>query len=315
MKRPEGVAAWVVSYLIVAVVNAVGCGANEVGSSQGQAHRAYGGADAGNQTGSYAASSEALAMVPQLAAKEDEGAGLDVGSASDRKVIYTATLEVVVENFDGVAKQVSDLVKQHGGYLASANLDRLQGERRSGNWVCRIPVSTFDKFLDAAAGIGVPVTRLQKSQDVSEEFVDLEARIQNKKKLEARITELLGRTDDTIQHVIEVERELARVREDVERMQGRLRYLGDMTAMSTVTVRIREERDYVPPQTPSFSSRLAVTWASSVESARRFGEAVVLMVVALLIPVSTLLVLAGGMYWFVRRFVRGPKRSEPSPAT
>ncbi len=192
--------------------------------------------------------------------------------AQTRKIIYTASVEIVVELFDGVEKKIDALVKSHQGFISSANLGRMRGERRSGSWTVRIPVDEYDAFLGAVGDIGVPASLNQSASDVTEEFVDLEARITNKKKLEARIIELLEQRDDEIKNVLEVERELARVREEIERMEGRLRYLKDQTSLTTVTITVREERDYVPPQEPTFSNRVSKAWTSSLVNCRRSIE-------------------------------------------
>ena len=186
--------------------------------------------------------------------------------ASERRIIYEADMEIVVTSFDGIEKEVKALVQSFQGYIASADLGRLQGEQRSGAWVVRIPVDDFDAFLDRVEQLGIPTARTQTAKDVSEEFVDLEARLSNKRKLEVRIQQLLERPDDKIQHVIEVERELGRVREEIERFEGRLRFLSDKTAMTTVTINIREEREYVPPQSPTLANRVKAAWSISLRN-------------------------------------------------
>lgn len=204
-------------------------------------------------------------------------------AASDRKIIYTASMEIVVENFDQIEQKIDSLVKAHGGFVSSANLDRMRGERRSGRWTVRIPVDQYDKFLNAVGDIGVPTSRNQTASDVTEEFVDLEARIKNKKNLETRILELLEQRDDEIQNVLSVERELNRVREEIERMEGRLRYLTDRTSLTTVDIDIREEQEYVPPQAPTLANRVKSAWSSSLVNCRRFLEDLVVFIVANLI--------------------------------
>ncbi len=189
---------------------------------------------------------------------------------TERKIIYTANINLIVDNFDGFEQKVADVVSQHGGYLASSNLDRMQGERRSGRWTARVPVDRYEEFLSAVRQLGVPSSQNQNAQDVTEEFVDLDARIANKRRLEARVLELLDRSEDEIQHVIEVERELARIREEIERMEGRLRFLKDQTAMTTVTISAREERDYVPPEAPILGSRLGMAWTNSLDRTTTF---------------------------------------------
>jgi hypothetical protein len=79
-----------------------------------------------------------------------------------------------------------------------------------------------------------------QAQDVGEEFVDVTARVANARRLEARLVELLARRTGKLEEVLAVERELARVREEIERHEGRLRYLRTRTATSTLTVTVHE---------------------------------------------------------------------------
>lgn len=231
-------------------------------------------------------------------------------AAFDRKIIYTARIAVVVENFDGVESAIKQIVEQYGGYIADANLGQMRGERRSGSWTLRIPVEHFNTVLDAASQIGIPTTRSQNAQDVTEEYVDLEARIANKRKLEGRILELLERPDDKIQHVIEVERELGRVREEIERMEGRRRYLQDRIAMTTITLTVTEEEDYVPPQAPTFGNRIAKAWNGSIENTRQFLENSVVFLIGNAIPIVFWGGLALVALFTLRRIIRRPGSTE-----
>jgi hypothetical protein len=200
---------------------------------------------------------------------------------------------------------------EHGGYLADASASRAQGDRRTGRWVARVPVERYDAFLESLDTLGVPENRQQTAQDVTEEFVDLEARIANKQRLEERIVKLLDERSGRISDVIEVERELGRVREEIERMQGRLRYLANRTALTTVTIQAREQRDYVPPQAPTFAGRVSDVWQRSLAALRTFGESVGLAGVAAAPWLPLALALAGPPLWYVRR-KRGGGRGRTS---
>ena len=186
----------------------------------------------------------APASAARAAGSESEGdasgeartASVAMPQSDERKIIYTASLSLVVDNFEGLEKQIRDTVRQHQGYLSRSDLGRMQGQQRSGIWTARIPVDQYENFIQAVSALGVPASLNQTAADITEEFVDITARIDNKRKLEARILQLLERPEDKIQHVIEVETELARVREEIERMEGRLRYISDQTAMTTVNI-------------------------------------------------------------------------------
>jgi len=216
----------------------------------------------------------------------------------NRKIIYIARMELVVEEFDGLEKRIQQAIERHHGYLAKVDLNRMQGEQRQGQWTARIPGENYQAFLIEIAELGVPVSQSQDANDVTEDFVDLTARITNHKKLEGRILELLERPDDKIQHVIEVERELARVRQQIEQMEGRLRYLTDKISMTTVNISAREEKNYEPPQAPTFDNRLSAAWSSSVSHSKTTAENALVGLVGNLINLAFFLA-AAALFWFL----------------
>lgn len=114
--------------------------------------------------------------------------------------------------------------------------------------------------------------RSENAQDVTEEYVDTEVRIANKKKLEARILTMLEERTGKLSDVLDIERELARVREEIERMEGRIRFLKDRTSLATITITCREEKEYTPPAPPSLLSRITLSWTDSLSSLRYTGE-------------------------------------------
>ncbi len=196
-------------------------------------------------------------------------------NGQDRKIIYTARIELIVSDLISVEKSLVLLVKEHGGYLAQITINQTSGQSRTGNWEARIPVDKFDSFKDAISKLGFEKSKSQTAQDVTEEFIDLEARITNKKKLEERIIDLLKEKSGKIADIIEVERELARVRGEIEQMEGRIRFLSDQTEMTTVKIFAQEKRDYVPPKAPTFPAQIGQAWGDSLSSLISFCEKVV----------------------------------------
>jgi len=222
-------------------------------------------------------------MPPRALAKQASEEGETVPSAQrlQRKIIYTADVELVVEDFSDLPARVEELVRQNDGYIASSNLSGSAGDRRSGTWKIRVPVERFNAFLDAARTLG-EVRRIgTNSQDVSEEYYDVEARIRNRKREEEQLLKLLAERTGELDDVLAVERELSRVREEVERLEGRLRVLQDLTALTTVTLTIEEVKNYVPAEAATLGTRLRRTFTGSLESLRTTGEALLIFVVAL----------------------------------
>jgi hypothetical protein len=218
-----------------------------------------------------------------------------------RKIIYEADISLVVKDVTAVETQIAALLQQNNGYVAESTIDRTQGEQLSGRWRVRVPVENFDTFLNEVSKLGVAESRHQTAQDVTEEFVDLEAQISNKKKLEERIVKLVEDSTAELKDVIEVERELARVRGEIEQMEGRLQFLTNRTELTTVSIVAREVQDYVPPQAPTFTNRIRQAWVDSIAALRVFGEQLAVAVVYAfpwIVAASVLLVPAA---WYIRR--------------
>src|SRR5262245_8210567 len=165
-----------------------------------------------------------------------------------RQVIYRASISLHVDSFAKTDEKIAALVKDWGGYISQSGEDRSYGTQRGGRWTVRVPVDKFFTFLDAVGQLGVTDRRDVQSQDVSEEFVDLEARLKNKQVLDSRLVELVGKGGYEIKDGLALETELSGVREEIERMQGRLRYLNDRVTLTTVEITASERTDYQPPQ-------------------------------------------------------------------
>ncbi|MEP3901539.1 DUF4349 domain-containing protein [Rhodopirellula bahusiensis] len=178
--------------------------------------------------------------------------------------------------------ELPDLVDQHGGFISNSETNRRYNNRQSGLWVARIPVANYVDFLQGVTGLGFAESRNEDAQDVTAEFVDVEARIRNNKKLEERIITMLEERTGKLSDVLEIERELSRVREEIERMEGRLRVLADRSSLATITIKCREEKEYVPPASPTFSSRIQMSWSESINAMKQTGENIAIAAIALL---------------------------------
>ena len=232
-------------------------------------------------------------------AEAEQPSGIEAGT--DRKIIYEAELRLVVQDFSKTETDLPAIVRKHGGYLANVTIDRTSGQQRRGRWQARIPVDQFEVFMLAVSDLGIPESRGQKALDVTEEYVDLEARITNKQRLEERILNLLERAEGSIKDVIEVEQELGRVRGEIEQMQGRLRYLANRTQLATVDIIASEQRDYIPPESPALPARIRHAWDSSLLLLRGLGEAAAVAIVFAFPWLMLSLIVMAPIAWVVRR--------------
>lgn len=167
-------------------------------------------------------------------APADDGVGEDFSGGTIRHVIYEAYLTVSVSNIDKAAETLTRKADSLGGYVSESEKDQ-SNNTPSARVTYRIPQAKYQYFLAFAREQGEPGRESVNSTDVTEDFVDLEARLANRLVHEERLLEMISETA-SVQELLSVEYELARVREDIEVIQGRLRYLTERTSMSKVEV-------------------------------------------------------------------------------
>lgn len=150
---------------------------------------------------------------------------------------------------------------------------------------------------------GINPERRGSLSDVTAEFYDVEARIRNKQQEEERLLKLLTEATGKLEEVLAVERELSRVRGEIEQAQGRLRMLKDVTELTTVTVSVTEIKNYVPDEAPTYATRVQRALTSSTAAAVATLQTLSLVAVALVpwLPAPLLLVLT---VWALRRLRR-----------
>mgnify|MGYP005990160607 FL=1 len=153
----------------------------------------------------------------------------------ERKLIKTGNVTFETKDLDGTRKIILDLVSQNNGYVANDNQYK-SDDRISTTISVRVPVKSFDLIL---AGIAKGVEKFDNKNvrisDVTEQFLDVEARLKTKKALEVKYLEVLKKAR-TVREILDVERELAKVRGEIEAKEGRLKYLQNQVSFSTLNI-------------------------------------------------------------------------------
>ncbi|HEY3498765.1 MAG TPA: DUF4349 domain-containing protein [Polyangiaceae bacterium] len=197
----------------------------------------------GCRAGSSDASSGGAAPAPASKTAPAPNAGAaKAGDAvpAERKIARKAALSLEVGSTGDAQAKATRIGEAQGGYVVSSE-DRTseRGGRGAGSFaalVLRVPAARFSATLSELRRLGQGAgTEQVSSEDVTEEFIDLEARIKNQRALEERFLEIL-KSATKVDEALHVEREIAAVRTEIDRMEGRRRFLERETAFSTITL-------------------------------------------------------------------------------
>ncbi len=155
-------------------------------------------------------------------------------------VMRTATASVQVDSLEPAVAALRQLAGRLGGYVANSGIETGRNQLKQAEIELKIPATRFDEVLSGLTPIGKLESVNVSAEDVGEQYVDVNTRIANAKRLEQRLIDLLAKRTGKLKDVLDVEQALARVREEIERYEGRIRYLKAHTAMSTLTVTVHE---------------------------------------------------------------------------
>jgi hypothetical protein len=164
----------------------------------------------------------------------------------NQMVIYQADIQLRVKKFDQTVRILEETVTKYGGYITESNVSKEGNEQVSGSISIRIPQKHFQTFLHEAESQAAEV--LQRNitgQDVTDEYVDLESRLRSKRVVEERlITFMKGavKTED----LLKISADLAVVQEEIETVEGRMKFLENQTSFSTVNLTLYENKVVVP---------------------------------------------------------------------
>ncbi|GBD35066.1 hypothetical protein HRbin36_00170 [bacterium HR36] len=228
--------------------------------------------------------------------------------APGSKIIYHATVQLSVANLDTFADSLDRLVNQYEGYVAMREISGTVETSREGRWRLRVPAGSLQSFLTELLRLGEVIHTQLESQDVTEQYYDLESRLKVAQAEEKRLLQLLDAATGKLSDILAVEKELNRVRIDIERMTGQLRRLGNLVEYSTVTLSVTERQRYYPETTPDLWTRMKRASEDSWLAMKGAGEEMLVFSAAALPWLPPVLVLAAVLWlagrWVIRRLVR-----------
>ncbi len=270
---------------------------------------AYGG-DTADKSGSGAAQNTGGSI---------SGGNLPGSLPSDRMIIRNGAIGIKVSNVEQTLGRVTSIANGKGGLVFSTNTEH-RGDYTYATLTLQVPPARFDETMNDIRSAAVTVTNeTSSSQDVTEEFVDNDAQIKNLTQSEQQLNTLLTKAN-TVGDVLAVQREITTVRGQIDRLQGRQKYLATKTSMASITVSIEPIGVVAPEKSNStqgwdFGRTLQNAWEGSVHGLQ--GLATVLITIAVYLWVLPLLLL---VYWLYMRLFRanqrpgGPGANQQPPA-
>ena len=156
-------------------------------------------------------------------------------------ILRTAQITLVTQNLDKARAGMDQVVKRYSGYVGDLTISAPTDGARKLTANLRVPAAQLDAAIAELKTLGRVESESQSGQDVTAQYVDLEARLSNARKTEQRLIELLGQRTGKLSDVLEVETELSRVREEIERMEGERRLLSKQVEYATLNATIAEE--------------------------------------------------------------------------
>jgi hypothetical protein len=224
-------------------------------------------------------------------------------AAIERKIVRNADLQLEAESPEQSQQKISAVAESKGGFVVESqqsSSDARSAVRDVVTMTVRVPSAKFTEALDeirrAASRV---VVETVKSDDVTEEFIDIEAQLKAKKALEAQFLEIMKRAN-TVEDALNVQSELAEVRGEIEKIEGRKRFLENQTSFSTIKIRLQTPATFTETSS-GFFDRFKQAFASGFDAALNFILGLVSFIIAIL-PFLVFIVLP--CYLIVRYFLK-----------
>ena len=234
-------------------------------------------------------------------------APLQLPAAPDAMVIRNGHVIVEVDSLELAIERARRLALSLGGSIGNVSMHTGEHQVRGASVELKVPAARFDDAMTGLSPLGKVEQSNATAQDVGEEYVDISARVANAKRLEQRLITLLATRTGRLEDVLAVERELARVREEIERYEGRLRFLATRVATSAIVASLHEKAPLVAgtPGTNVIGQAFRNMWRIFV----RFIAGVIESL-GLLIPLAAM----GWLAWRSTRRWRTPMHSDAPAA-
>jgi hypothetical protein len=175
-----------------------------------------------------------------------ESPSTNPGPTTNRKLVRNATAELEVASFEEAVQKITGFVAEDKGYVSTSSSEKQANGKLRGEIVVKVLPDNLDRFLLKLRGLGELKNQALTTEDVTKQYFDTESRMKNARLMEQRLIEILKTKSKDVADLLEVEKELGRVREEIETMQGELKFMDSQVQFATVTVQLAEKNMNVP---------------------------------------------------------------------
>jgi glycine cleavage system regulatory protein len=163
-----------------------------------------------------------------------------------RKIIRNGTMEFEVEGFDAAYMQVTKIVAEEGGFIATTNSEKLPNGKVKGTVILRVPPDHLDVLVLKLRALGDLRGQRISAEDITKQYTDLESELRADRAMESRLLDIIKNGKGTIKDLVEAEKQLGVWREKIEKIEGELRYYNNLVSLSTLSITLYE-RDIKTP--------------------------------------------------------------------
>ena len=200
--------------------------------------------EAKDKTESFAQAEQTIVTGSNIPMAQEAGPKPGETPASEvanRKLVRNATVELEIVAFDDAVQKITAFANEERGYVATTNSQKQANGKLRGQVIVKVLPENLDRFLQKIRGLGELKNQTLGTEDVTKAYFDTDARLKNARVMEERLIEMLKTKTGKVSDLLQVEKELSRVREDIEKMQGELKYLDSQVQFATVTISLAEK--------------------------------------------------------------------------
>ena len=198
------------------------------------------------------------------------GAGAPVANQvpvpADRKVIRSGVVELEVPELASALARIRTETEKAGGYVTGESQGTDPFNARQGSITCRVPAARLDAALSLFQSLGRVESVNVTAEDITEQYFNLEIRLRNQQQLETRFLALLDTPANKVSDLLEIEREVARVRGEIDELEGRRRFWDSQVGFSTLTVQLHEPRPVIAGDGGGVGNTIATAFRQAGEN-------------------------------------------------